>query len=228
MRKAALLFILFISAFNDSLSQKSVADSLESILPLVKDTARVSLLNKIATLTSRTDSKKSLTYSQEALKLAQEIDFKNGIALSHRTVGLAWFFNNDHQQAIENFLLSTDLALANKQWELAIQNYLNLAGIYCSVFGNYVKGLEFYTKALNLCESQTVTHKIYDAYSGIAYVYHHQGENEKALEYYLKALQFIETTNDKNSLGVVYQNMGEHYAAVDSLTEAKLYYEKSL
>lgn len=228
MRKALFVFTLLLFFLNASVAQQSLVDSLELKLPVVKDTARVTLLNKIASLKVLIDSKKSLAYSEEALKLAQELNFKNGIALSYRTVGLAWFYNNDHQQALENLQVSADEALLNKQWQLAVQNYLNMAGIYCSVFGNYVKGMEFYTKALGVCESKHIAYKIYDAFSGIAYVYSHQGEYKKALEYYFKALSFIETTNDKNSLGVIYQNIGENYETVHKLDEAELYYKKSL
>ncbi len=228
MRKVVLVLALLISIFSDSVGQKSLADSLEATLPFIKDTARVSLLNKIALLNTTIDSKKSLAFSQEALQLAQGIKFKNGIALSHRILGLAWLYNNDHQLAIENLLRSAELAITNEDWKLAIQNYLNLAGINCSVFGNYVKGMEFYTKALRICESKNVSYKIYDVYSGIAYIYHHQHENEKALDYYLKALAFLEKVNDQNSLGITYQNIGEHYIGVGQLDEAKSYFEKSL
>ncbi|NOS94156.1 MAG: tetratricopeptide repeat protein [Cyclobacteriaceae bacterium] len=156
------------------------------------------------------------------------MNFKNGIATSYRMLGLSWFYNNDHPQALENLLKSADAAMINKQWSLAIQNYLNLAGTYSSVFGNYVKAMEFYTKALHVCESQNLTYKIYDAYSGIAGVYLHQKENEKALDYYMKALLFLEKANDKNSLGILYQNIGQYYSNIQQTDQADQYYKKSL
>ncbi|NOS94336.1 MAG: tetratricopeptide repeat protein, partial [Cyclobacteriaceae bacterium] len=228
MRKVILAFALLLFYASDTFAQKTLADSLQQKLPFTKDTARVTLLNKISTLVASSDSKKSLAISQEALKLAQDLNFKNGIAQSHRTLGIAWLYNNDHQQATENLQLSGDMALANKQWELAIQNYLNLGGMYCSIFGNYVKGMEFYTKALGVCESQNISYKIYDAYSGIAYIYQHQHENKKALDYYMKALGYLEKTNDHNSLGILYQNIGEHYQEAQQLNEAVSYLAKSL
>ncbi|MCE2995999.1 MAG: tetratricopeptide repeat protein [Cyclobacteriaceae bacterium] len=228
MRKVILAFALLLFHTVDSSAQKTLADSLQQKLPFTKDTARVTLLNKISTLIASSDSKKSLALSQEALKLAQDLNSKNGIAQSHRALGIAWLYNNDHQQATENLQLSGDMALANKQWELAIQNYLNLGGMYCSIFGNYVKGMEFYTKALGVCESENIAYKIYDAYSGIAYVYQHQHENKKALDYYMKALGYLEKTNDHNSLGILYQNIGEHYQEAQQLNEAVSYLAKSL
>jgi len=228
MRKVILAFALFLLVPGNSSAQKSLTDSLQQKLPLTKDTARVTLLNKISTLIASSDSKKSLALSQEALNLAQDLNFKTGIAQSHRTLGIAWLYNNDHQQATENLQLSGDMALANKQWELAIQNYLNLGGMYCSVYGNYVKGMEFYTKALGVCESQNLAYKIYDAYSGIAYVYQHQHENKKALDYYMKALGYLQKTSDHNALGILYQNIGEHYQEAQQLNEAVSYLVKSL
>ncbi len=228
MRKVILALALFAFFRLDVFAQQSPVDSLRALIPFKKDTARVSLLNKLSLLTGTSDARQSLAYSQEALQLANQLDFKKGIALSHRSLGIAWLYNNDHQQAIENLHLSGDMALANKQWELAIQNYLNLGGMYCSVYGNYVKGMEFYTKALGVCESQNSTFKIYDAYSGIAYIYQHQHENKKALDYYMKALGYLEKTNDHNSLGILYQNIGEHYQDSQQLNEAVSYLAKSL
>ncbi|MBI3218239.1 MAG: tetratricopeptide repeat protein [Bacteroidetes bacterium] len=228
MRKAALVSLFFMFWWIHSSAQKTQADTLELQLPFTKDTARVTLLNKIAALHSRTDAKKSLGLSLEALKLAEEINFKNGIAASYRMVGLSWFYNNDHTKALENLVKSADVAIANEQWTLAIQNYLNLAGTYSSVYGNYVKAMEFYTKALHVCESQNLTYKIYDAYSCIASVYLHQSENEKALDFYMKALLFLEKANDKNSLCILYQNIGQYYSTIHKIEEAESYYEKSL
>ncbi len=228
MRKVILAFALLLFYPGNTSAQKTLADSLEQKLPFTKDTARVILLNKISLLIASSDSKKSLAMSKEALNLAQELNFKNGIAQSYRTLGISWLYNNDHPQAIENLQLSGELAAANKQWELAIQNYLNLGGMYCSVYGNYVKGMEFYTKALSVCESQNLTFKIYDAYMGIAYIYHHQHENEKALDYYMKALVYLEKINDHNSLGILYQNIGEHYVEIRQPNEAVSYFVKSL
>lgn len=227
MRKVTL-FICCLLLYLPSHAQSSIADSLELKLPFTKDTARVTLLNKIAAVHARTDAKKSLALSQEALHLAQKIDFKNGIATSYRMMGLSWFYNNDHTQAIENLLKSAEAATANEQWTLAIQDYLNLAGTYSSVFGNYVKAMEYYTKALDICETQNLTYKIYDAYSGIASVYLHQKENQKALDFYMKALLFLEKANDKNSLSILYQNIGQYYLAIEQIDRAEEYYEKSL
>ena len=153
-------------------------DSLQLQLPFTKDTARVNLLNKLVALNARSNPKKSLELSLESLALAQQIGFKNGLATSYRMVGLSWFYNNDHPRSMENLMKSAEVASANKQWPLAIQNYLNLAGTYSGVFGNYLKAMEFYTKALHVCESQNLTYKIYDAYSGIANVYLHQKETK--------------------------------------------------
>lgn len=228
MRKVAFAIVFFLFQSSFLCAQKSVVDSLQLLLPFTKDTAKVSLLNKLSGLVATADAKKSLEYSQEALGLAQELNSKNGIALSYRSLGISWLYNNDHPQAIENILRSAQLAMDNQQWELAIQNYLNLAGMYCSVFGNYVKGMEFYTKALQVCESKNATFKIYDAYMGIAYIYHHQHENEKALDYYMKALVYLEKNNDFNSLGILYQNIGEHYVEMKKYDQAQSYLEKSL
>jgi len=228
MSKGLYSFLLILVSFNSLLGQNSTADSLSKQLPYAKDTSRVNLLIKLATRSFRTDPTKALSYSEEALQLAKQLNYPTGLATSHRVVGLSWFYNNDHTQAIEHLTLSAELAMANQQWNLAIQNFLNLAGTHSSVFGNYVKAMEFYTKAMEVCESQNIQYKIYDAYSGIAYVYFHQQEHEKALEYYTKARLFLEIENDKNSLGTLYQNIGELYASLNKMEDAETNYEKSL
>ncbi|MDE6784003.1 MAG: tetratricopeptide repeat protein, partial [Ruminococcus sp.] len=65
--------------------------------------------------------------------------------------------------------------------------------------GEYDKALEYYEKALKICESvlgkehpNTAT-----TYNNIAVVYQDKGEYDKALEYYEKALKICESVLGK-------------------------------
>lgn len=211
-----------------ALAQGTTIDSLETLLPTAKDTARVNLLNKLSSLNAKKDTKKSLVFAEEALALSEKLDFEFGVAQSSRAVGFAWFFNNDHQKAIDYLLQSAIKARSIQKWSLEAQNYLNIGGTYYGVMGNYTKAMDYYLKALKVYETHNIDTKVYDAYAGIAAVYNHQKEYEKALDYYEKSLKLLETKKDMSALGITAQNIANLYLNTGRISEAEKYYVLSL
>ncbi len=152
-----VIFLLQALIFSGvSAQDTSSVDSLENLLSTSKDTTRVILLNALSEIYGKTSSKKAMPYAQEALSLSEELNFKSGIAISYRTIAIAYFFNNDHPKALECLLTSASKAAAIENWNLEAQNYLNVAAIHASVFGHYSNAMEYYTKALTVFESHNI------------------------------------------------------------------------
>jgi tetratricopeptide (TPR) repeat protein len=225
--KRSLLFFLFLFGLLSS-SGQSNADSLKRALLLATDTAKANLLIQLATINVRNAPKEALAFGMEALKHSEELNFETGIAKSYRAIAIAFFWDNNHSKSIAYLTLSTNKAIALNSWELAAQNHLNQAALYASVFGNYSKAMEYYTKALSIQELHAGTSKIYDSFGGIAGVYANQREYDKALEYYFKALAILESTTDRSARGVIYQNIGNVYVDMKDIKKAEQYYQLSL
>ncbi len=228
IRISIVFLLLGCISFNGSAQQTSSIDSLENLLSTSSDTTRVVLLNTLSEIYGRATSQKALPYAEEAIALSEKLSYRKGIAKSYRTLAIAHFFKNEHSKAIEYLFISATKAAAIEAWDLEAQDYLNIAAVHASVFGNYSKAMEYYTKALTVFEMHQVSGKLHDAYAGIASVYIHQKEFGKALDYLTKSIRLLETNGDKNALAIVYQKIGDIYLEKDSLDEVESYYNKSL
>ena len=122
---------------------------------------------------------------------------------------------------------------------------LDCSNLYCETanayfhHGDYAEALEWYEKALVICEKilgmehpSTAT-----IYNNVASVYDNQGEYAKALEWYEKALVICEkilgmehpdTATTYNNIASVYDNQGEYNKALEWHEKALVIREKIL
>jgi len=169
-----------------------------------------------------------MRYAKEALELSNSLRFRNGQAMATRSMAIAHFFENNHPRTIEFLLLSAGQASENHQWSLEGQNYMNLGGVYSSVLGDYSKAMEYYTQALTVYEKHHIGDKIFDAYGGIAAVFIHQNEYEKALYYLKKSISLVDSARYPGPLGIVLQKMGDVYVEKKQPEIAEKYYVRSI
>ncbi len=91
MRKIKLILsIMIITSVSPGLNaQNAEIDSLINLLGThpKEDTVRVNLLNKIAYSLGRNDPEKSLSYVEEALELADKLNYQKGISESLDKMG---------------------------------------------------------------------------------------------------------------------------------------------
>ncbi len=93
--------------------------------------------------------------------------------------------------------------------------------------GYPTNALEYYQRALRLCNNDTRQPNLPHVYYGLSDTYCHLGNLDRALDYGKKALQLYMERGDKNYicrirslLGHIYRQMGDNRAANESYTEA--------
>ena len=93
------LFILsFALIFH---AQDSQVDSLKAILENSKDdTLKVNLLNTLAVNVYRSDPEEAIKYGSEAKDLAEQIDFRKGLAYAFKSIGLGYYIQGNFVEAI--------------------------------------------------------------------------------------------------------------------------------
>ncbi|MBK5285990.1 MAG: histidine kinase, partial [Bacteroidia bacterium] len=103
--KKLFLFSFCAFCYFITSAQQSNIDSLLTLLKKDKeDTAKVTRLNKISEAYWRNSSNDSATASAKAaLKLAQQLNFKKGIASAYRNIGWA-VGANDYSKGLDYFL----------------------------------------------------------------------------------------------------------------------------
>ncbi len=82
--------------------QKAI-DSLETLLPEAKDTARIDILNKLGELYLKYDEKKFSLYAALADSLAKQMNYKRGEGMAYYNFAYKAYLDGDYINAIENF-----------------------------------------------------------------------------------------------------------------------------
>ena len=163
---------------------------------------------------AKSDYPKALEYYFIALKISEELNDKELLALTLGNIGIIYFQQANYPKALEYDSKAVKMfeELGNKKAQA--RNLGNIGEVY-SLQGNYSKALEYYFKALKMKEEsggtkekQAVT--IYD----IGSVYRQQADYSKALEYYFKAIRIDEALGEKNNLASSLSGVGSTYLAI--------------
>ena len=219
-------FLLLNSCF--CIAQSKV-DSLFSLLKKDKqDTSLINHLNALGKELAFSKPDTSIILGNQALLLAEKLEWKKGIANSLGRLGLYHWLKTDYSKALEYFnkALKIDEEMNNKAG-IAIR--LGNIGIIYWNQGDYPKALDYYLKALKINEELLASQEnveirksISTDLDNIGIVYYSQGDYPKALEYYFKALKMAEKLGFKNeiaydlgNIGIIYHDQANYSKALD-------------
>lgn len=233
----SILFGIIFFIITNSFSQQNKTSgersrTIDSLLSLIKkdkaDTNKVIhlyLLTHECELTG--DFEKGLNYGNEAIELADKLNFKKGIANSYNNIGIIYMHQGNYPKTLEYWLkaLKIDEELKDKSW---IAKRLGNIGIVYMNQGDYPKALDYYFRALNMAKEIGDKKIIESCIGNIGVVYGDQGDYPKALDYYFKALKMHEEQNDKIGIARNLSNIGTVYVEQKDYQNALNYFFKGL
>ena len=229
-RRVSLIIVLvFLMLSNFIFSQNKKIDSLKRIIQTgVKDTSMVVALNVLSTEVLNTENiKQSIVYAREANELANQLNYKKGIAYSLKNIGLAQYYQGDYLNVLDSWTRSL------KEFEsihdtIGIANLVNnLGAIYYST-GSTVKALDYYLQSLNISEKSKDPLRISSALLNIGGLYAEMNNFDKALEYYNQFNDYRSKLNNTElTLGYL-MGVGEVYFEKGLYDEALKYYQEAL
>lgn len=225
---STVILVLLFLVCNMATADQQRIDSLSVVLStLPQDTTRVMTLTRLAYELFRSDPERTRSYGEEALNLATKLDFKEGIARSHRIIGIYHWARGDYREALKSHLTSLQLSEEMEDHENLAMCYNNIGAIYHRQT-YYERAIEFYLKALSHYEALNDSASIATAYNNIGTVMRHQGEYDKALDYYLRALDIYGKVGSSSQVATSYYNIGVIYLDRQLYDKALEYYEKTL
>lgn len=224
---AALLLLFFI--FSNSYGQDQNIDSLQNILNSYskKDTVRVNLLNKIATVVHTTDTERALKVLNESKNLAHDLSYKKGEAYSLLYTGRTLINKTNYTQSITYFQNSLKLYEEIKDKEGIADCFLNIGRGYYYL-ADFPKALENFKRAAVISEEAGKPKILSNALMVSGMIYCAQGDHEKGLENYKRAIQIDEKSGNKKGLSAVLINLANLYKQQGDYTLALESYNKSL
>lgn len=232
MKGLFALLTLFL-LIQQNFAQQKLMDSLaKSIQQMPEDTNKVLKTNELSSITMATDPQKAYDIAVEALLLAEKLDYKNGQALSYKTLGNTQYMQGALQEAItyyEKGLLLYE-EINNKD---GIANCENNLGLIYNEMGNYEKAMRHLIKALKMREETQDKKGIAKCLLNIGNIYLNQENLNEALQYYEKSLTiaksidlWIEVANNHNNMGNIYKRQKKNKKAIDAFEEAAKIFEQ--
>ncbi len=227
MKNYFLIFLFLILSIKNYSQNNSKIDSLLSLLSHEQtDTSKVKLLDQISWHYINTDFDKALNYSKQALKMAQKLNFKDGIALSYTYIGYAQYRKGNYDDA----LLSINRAIAI--YEILGQKN-NVSKSFLTISQIYYEQSK-YDDAINYCNKSILMKKeskdsiLEINYLTLGIIYEHKGDYTKALENLFKSIDYCEKNNDLRILGSNYNNIAVVYRTQEQYDLALEFYQKAI
>ncbi len=226
-----ILTILIITTVFQSLNaQNAKLDSLVNLLDQHKseDTVKVNLLTEIANSSKRNYPEKSRSYAEEALELANRLDFKKGKIKSLNILGMVLRTIGNDSLALE--YLQKSLKIGEKIGYMpGIANSLRNIGILYEFRGNYELAMDYYQKSMEIYKKIGDKNRIASSLMDIGLVYGKKGNYPKALDYFHKSLKIKEEIGDKIGIAKVLNNIGAiYYASQGNIPKTLDFFQKSL
>ncbi len=224
-------FICFNTAFFGVFAQKEAGqiDSLQILLTNkdLHDTSRVDLLSKMSFIYRNNAPKKSLEYTQEALLLAQKINYKKGMATCLADIGNFNWQIGDYAQMIDYTLqaLKIDEEIGNKKG--IARDISNLGSAYDSK-GELDKALRYYEQATSIDKENKDESNLSNTLNNIGVIYQRKEEFGKALEYFLEALKIADKNSNQQYIGISLNNIGDVYHNAKNFKESIRFQKQAL
>lgn len=191
-----------------------------------KDTAYVnSLLTKSKNLFAE-DPEKAITIARQAYEAAAELKFTKGEATALKNIGVGYYYQQKHVEALDYWNQSLKLFEQLKD-EVGISNLLNNIGAIYQFKGEDAKALEYCLQALKLAEKTADKTRLMSSLANVASIYHNK-KDAKAIDYLLKALPLCEELGDKQELSLLLGNIGEVYLSHKEDSKALSYFRKAI
>ncbi len=209
-------------------SQHEIVNSLELQFAKATDPKeKVDLLLDIGTAYQEYDYPRSLASGYDALALAKEIDYREGVFYAYDLLGVGYNGIGPIDSAHHYHQLG--LSLANELQDpgcLAISK--NNLGIYFLNQGNYALGLQYFQEALEHDEDLGDYVDPTSLYANIGIIHEELGDLSLAIEYYLKSSDAALAIGGKDYIAYSFLDLGYVAALQEDYDLAMQHYDSAL
>lgn len=222
--KKYFLLLLFVGATittHAQLQGQPLIDSLIARVATVKeDSNKVMLLNDISLAYYSINPDEGLKYGQEALELAEKLDWKLGKAYAYKVIaGNYGYGKSDYSRAIEYSTKSLEQfkELGDKKGSAKILGDMGVIYWFKSDFPN---ALKYYFDALKIHEEAGVKNEVAATLMNIGIVYNSLEDYPKALDYMVRANKIDEELGNKSGVAANLGNIGQLYISLGDTAKA--------
>jgi len=211
-----------------TLAQNTSIDSLKAIVQSGKqDTTKVVALNALSSELLQTEElDEAKAYADQAISLADQLDFKKGKAYALKNIGIAEYYQSNYKEVLDYWTQSLQTFEAIQD-TLGIANLALNLGVVFYDQGSHARALDYYLQSLSFSEKLEDPVRITSALVNIGSVYTELNDYDKAINYYEQVEPYLATLTNIQlksaylwGLGEVYSKKGDHENALKYYNEA--------
>lgn len=184
-----------------------------------QDTAQVNLLNRQAFAIHLTDHKQTLTKGQQALELAQKLNYINGIAEAYRMLGIGEAYSRNSAMAIADYLNALSYFKRSNNLLGQAKVYNNIGNLYLEL--DYDESLVYLQKGLKIAQQLGNEKLIASAYLNMGNVYQRKKNFNASLDFYNKSRELLVKLNNPVDPIIILQNIGVIYYQLKQYDKAE-------
>ena len=193
-----------------------------------KDTTYVNNLLQQSRELFTDDTTKAISLAKQAKDIADEIDYPKGSAIALKNIGITYFLNGNHLEALNYYDQSLQKFISINDHSGIANLYSNIGAVYYER-GDETKALENYLQSLRFSEQANDKFRILIALNNVGGIYFLKPATyDKSLDYYLRAQKLCEELDKKEELGIVCVNIGSIYYEKNDNAMALSYFQKAL
>lgn len=228
MIRFKLTFLILASCFisHAAVSQKYMhkIDSVQKVLEALpeRDTSKVYALIYMAELQSYKPGGDVHKYADQALGLAEQLEFNPGIIEACSALAYYFVHGGDGLKALEYLYKALDISIQQQDLKKEANCYNFLGYVYKSL-GEYTEALKYYNKSLAYWEHKKDPEMKALLLGNIANIYFDKGTHELAVKYYYQILDLAKEHNLEWRLGAIYWSLGRYYYHLNDYEKALEY-----
>lgn len=184
-----------------------------------QDTEQVNRLNRQGFGIRFTDHEQTLAKGQQALELAQKLNYTYGIAEAYRIMGIGEAYAHNSAMAIADYLNALSYFKRVKDVLGQAKVYNNIGNLYLEL--DYDQSLVYLQKGLAIARQLNNDKLIASAYLNIGNVYQRKKNFNASLDYYNKSRELFVKINDPVNPIIILQNIGVIYYKLKQYDKAE-------
>lgn len=170
---------------------------------------------------------KSISYSEEALKLARDNNFKHEEGIILYLTGVSYHSRSIYHQAMDYYQLSYDIRKLIDD-KVGIGESLNRISIIHDVRGEYEKALDYCLQSIKILEGEKDKKALARSYNNQGIIHYILRDIKKAEELSLKALEYSKNVDEDLILANSHEHLGIIYIYKQDYEKAINHIKRSL
>lgn len=163
-------------------------------------------------------------YIEQALELAEELGDSDGESYAVRNLA-EYYINRGMPDSIIAEVEPQFEKLAGTEYIMAIGNHIGTAH---SMLGNYNRGIEYFSRMLELARERDDVRNMIGIAQNLATTYNTLGDIPSAIEHYMNSLEVAEETDNKQLIAIILDNLASLNSNEGNYELAEQYLNRAL